>query len=63
MKKKITLDAFSSSILKADVSKNILGGYGNEGTSTTYCSGTTTNTYLIYPDADSNSHGDFYSSC
>jgi len=63
MKKKITLDAFSSSILKADVTRNILGGYGNEGTTTSYCTGSTSSTYIIYADADAVNHGDFYSSC
>jgi|GEM_PF-2708137 len=67
MKKKLSLNSFSGSILKADVTKNIMGGYGSEGTasSTSQCTQGTAYGAGGYPIhwGDTSSDGDYYSSC
>lgn len=66
MQKKLNLDSFSGNILKADVAKNILGGYGNEGTSSSTANCTNGSTWVgSFPIhyGDTTTDGDFYSSC
>lgn len=60
-----SINKFSDSVLKADLTKNVTGGYG-EGLETTGCRPT----YQVVPRSmmeriiyDTEAYGDFYSSC
>lgn len=58
-----SFDKFRGDILGMDISKNVVGGYGDEGTQTQYTTCTDAYLFLHGPYVDIDYWGDFVTSC